>query len=195
MKTLISLVVAFAVSFFLFARSDAFQAAAFGCARRRAGRIARSQGSILVVEPCKVRQHGVRKGQGLASSITSLRLKKSTRRAFSSACLGIACSSALPLSSLAAYDLKTNTANAMKPKSVEEARYRFEQARAEVATLLADYDKISAVSGDNIRRYLGTVGTSSALYGRSLSLSLSLSLYLSIYLSLFVCVDCLLALA
>ena len=71
-----------------------------------------------------------------------------------------------PLPAKAAYDVSvTNKAISIKPKSSEEARKRFQEARTSINYLLQNYDTICEGGGDNIRRYLGTVGTSSPLYG------------------------------
>jgi len=48
---------------------------------------------------------------------------------------------------------------------VEEAKARFQKARQTLNELLANYEEISKGGGDAVRRYLGTVGTTSALYG------------------------------
>lgn len=50
---------------------------------------------------------------------------------------------------------------------IPEARARFQEARKSLDYLVDHYDEISAGGGDNVRRYLGTVGTTSALYGIS----------------------------
>eukprot|EP00594_Rhizosolenia_setigera_P006094 CAMPEP_0178952110 /NCGR_PEP_ID=MMETSP0789-20121207/7611_1 /TAXON_ID=3005 /ORGANISM="Rhizosolenia setigera, Strain CCMP 1694" /LENGTH=177 /DNA_ID=CAMNT_0020633081 /DNA_START=277 /DNA_END=810 /DNA_ORIENTATION=+ len=42
---------------------------------------------------------------------------------------------------------------------------RFQLAREDLKYLLANYDSISQGGGDNIRRYLGTVGVNSGMYG------------------------------
>ena len=47
----------------------------------------------------------------------------------------------------------------------EEARKRFVSARGEVRYLLENYTQISGGGGDSVRRYLGTVGFSSYMYG------------------------------
>ncbi|GMI45807.1 hypothetical protein TrCOL_g10951 [Triparma columacea] len=71
-----------------------------------------------------------------------------------------------PTPAKAAYDVSvTNKAISIKPKSSEEARKRFQEARTSINYLLQNYDTICEGGGDNIRRYLGTVGTSSPLYG------------------------------
>jgi hypothetical protein len=46
-----------------------------------------------------------------------------------------------------------------------EARKRFQQGQASLQYLMNHYDEICLGGGDNVRRYLGTVGTSSGLYG------------------------------
>lgn len=47
----------------------------------------------------------------------------------------------------------------------EEAKARFQEARRSLHDLIQNYDEISRDGGDNVRRYLGTVGTVSGLYG------------------------------
>jgi len=47
----------------------------------------------------------------------------------------------------------------------EEAKLRFKDAEKSLEYLLDHFDEISNVGGDNVRRYLGTVGTSSGMYG------------------------------
>ena len=49
--------------------------------------------------------------------------------------------------------------------SVEENKQRFRAARQDVQYLLDHYEKISEGGGDAVRRYLGTVGVSSNMYG------------------------------
>lgn len=49
--------------------------------------------------------------------------------------------------------------------SVTTAVDRLRQARASLNELLQNYDTIAQQGGDNIRRYLGTVGTTSGLVG------------------------------
>jgi hypothetical protein len=53
------------------------------------------------------------------------------------------------------------------PMNVDDAKARFLEARKTLDYLVENYDAISRGGGDNVRRYLGTVGTSSALYGIS----------------------------
>jgi hypothetical protein len=47
----------------------------------------------------------------------------------------------------------------------EASKERLAQARISLAYLTDNYDTIRAGGGDNVRRYLGTVGTTSGLYG------------------------------
>jgi hypothetical protein len=49
--------------------------------------------------------------------------------------------------------------------SADVSKARFEDARKTLYYLVDNFDEISKGGGDNVRRYLGTVGTSSALYG------------------------------
>ena len=49
--------------------------------------------------------------------------------------------------------------------SADVAKARFQEARITLADLVNNYDSISKEGGDNVRRYLGTVGTTSAMYG------------------------------
>jgi len=49
--------------------------------------------------------------------------------------------------------------------SKEDAKKRFKNAQTDLKYLLDNYSSISEVGGDNVRRYLGTVGTTSNLYG------------------------------
>lgn len=56
-------------------------------------------------------------------------------------------------------------AQMVKKLTPEEAEERLRAGRESVAYLLKNYDEICAGGGDNVRRYLGTVGTSSGLFG------------------------------
>jgi len=47
----------------------------------------------------------------------------------------------------------------------DEAKIRLKDAQKSLEYLLDHWDEISNVGGDNVRRYLGTVGTSSGMYG------------------------------
>lgn len=49
--------------------------------------------------------------------------------------------------------------------STEEAIERLKEGRKSAQYLFDHYDEIAEVGGDNVRRYLGTVGTSSGLFG------------------------------
>eukprot|EP00586_Coscinodiscus_wailesii_P018949 CAMPEP_0172517294 /NCGR_PEP_ID=MMETSP1066-20121228/283832_1 /TAXON_ID=671091 /ORGANISM="Coscinodiscus wailesii, Strain CCMP2513" /LENGTH=141 /DNA_ID=CAMNT_0013299219 /DNA_START=19 /DNA_END=444 /DNA_ORIENTATION=+ len=48
-----------------------------------------------------------------------------------------------------------------------EALERFKLARSDLQYLITNYASITPQGGDNVRRYLGTVGTTSGLYGIS----------------------------
>lgn len=52
-----------------------------------------------------------------------------------------------------------------QPLGIDFAKERFQLARESLNYLLEHYDEIAAGGGDNVRRYLGTVGTTSGLYG------------------------------
>lgn len=53
----------------------------------------------------------------------------------------------------------------VKTMTPVEARERLSEAQRSLEYLLEHFDEISGVGGDNVRRYLGTVGTSSGMYG------------------------------
>lgn len=53
----------------------------------------------------------------------------------------------------------------LKDLTPEEAEQRFREGRETLDYLLTNYKQICDVGGDNVRRYLGTVGTSSGLFG------------------------------
>jgi hypothetical protein len=53
-----------------------------------------------------------------------------------------------------------------KDLTLDEAKERFKEGLASLEYLLGHYDEICANGGgDNVRRYLGSVGTTSGLYG------------------------------
>ncbi|KAL7463383.1 hypothetical protein ACHAXS_003754 [Conticribra weissflogii] len=58
-----------------------------------------------------------------------------------------------------------NKAGTLDALTIEEAEQRFRAGRESVAYLLKNYDEICEGGGDNVRRYLGTVGTTSGLFG------------------------------
>lgn len=60
----------------------------------------------------------------------------------------------------------------LKDRTMEEAEEHFRAGRASfgVAYLLKSYDDVCEGGGDNVRRYLGTVGTISGLFGISKAL-------------------------
>lgn len=64
-------------------------------------------------------------------------------------------------------DPKTLAFQAGVPFGVDTAKERFRDAMNTIDDLVTNYDTISRDGGDNVRRYLGTVGTTSALYGIS----------------------------
>jgi hypothetical protein len=49
--------------------------------------------------------------------------------------------------------------------SIDEAKARFVLARKDAQYLLDHYDEVCQGGGDNVRRYLGTVGVTSGMYG------------------------------
>jgi hypothetical protein len=51
------------------------------------------------------------------------------------------------------------------PLGVEKAKQRFKDAIADVDELVENYDAICKGGGDNVRRYIGTVGVTSHMYG------------------------------
>lgn len=72
-----------------------------------------------------------------------------------------------PSKSHAVMDPSKNTKGTLKELSMEEAEERFRAGRASVEYLLNNYDEVCEGGGDNVRRYLGTVGTQSGLFGIS----------------------------
>ena len=59
------------------------------------------------------------------------------------------------------------TFKAGQAMGISEAKERFELGRKDLKYLLDNYDKITPEGGDGVRRYLGTVGVNSGLYGIS----------------------------
>lgn len=57
------------------------------------------------------------------------------------------------------------TPGARLPK--DQAIQRFQQGRDSLRYLIDHFDEVQQGGGDNVRRYLGTVGTTSGLYGIS----------------------------
>ena len=53
----------------------------------------------------------------------------------------------------------------LKELTPEEAEQRFREGRETLDYLLTNYKEVCDGGGDNVRRYLGTVGTSSGLFG------------------------------
>ena len=58
--------------------------------------------------------------------------------------------------------IKVGTLNDLTP---QEAEQRFREGRETLDYLLTNYKEVCDGGGDNVRRYLGTVGTSSGLFG------------------------------
>jgi hypothetical protein len=54
-----------------------------------------------------------------------------------------------------------------KPMDVDDAKTRFKEARQTLNYLIDNYEEIRKGGGDNVRRFLGTVGTTSSMYGIS----------------------------
>jgi hypothetical protein len=52
-----------------------------------------------------------------------------------------------------------------QPMSVPDAKARLKEARKSLNELVENYDDIAKGGGDSVRRYLGTVGVTSGLYG------------------------------
>jgi hypothetical protein len=65
-------------------------------------------------------------------------------------------------------DTSSEECKAFKPGvslGVEKAKQRFKSAIADVDELIENYDEICKGGGDNVRRYIGTVGVTSHMYG------------------------------
>lgn len=60
---------------------------------------------------------------------------------------------------------EVKTFKAGEKLSTEEAKNRFKLAIADVDELIENYGEIANGGGDNVRRYLGTVGVKSHMYG------------------------------
>lgn len=52
-----------------------------------------------------------------------------------------------------------------QPMTIQEAKDRLIEAKKSLSELVDKYDEIAKGGGDNVRRYLGTVGVTSGLYG------------------------------
>jgi len=72
-----------------------------------------------------------------------------------------------PMVANAAMENAANPFEKTKTLTVEEAKDRFKEGRKSIQYLLDHYDEICDGGGDNVRRYLGTVGTKSGLFGIS----------------------------
>lgn len=78
--------------------------------------------------------------------------------------------SMVPLSTNAVMNVDAEGAQVFKAGQslgVEDAKARFVEARRVLQELLDNYDEVQKGGGDSVRRYLGTVGTASAMYGIS----------------------------
>jgi len=64
-------------------------------------------------------------------------------------------------------DVETTVFKVGQPLTMEEALERLKEGRKSAQYLLDNYDEISQGGGDNVRRYLGTVGVTSGLFGIS----------------------------
>lgn len=60
---------------------------------------------------------------------------------------------------------KDSFAEKVKTLTPTEAKARLSEAQTSLTYLLDHYDEIAEGGGDNVRRYIGTVGTSSGMYG------------------------------
>lgn len=102
-----------------------------------------------------------------ARASTELHVEASDRRLF----LNSSVQAAAILSTLQQFPanaVMTNDQNIFKTgqsMSVDEAKARFREGRKSLKYLLDNYDKVVEGGGDNVRRYLGTVGTTSGLWG------------------------------
>ena len=71
-----------------------------------------------------------------------------------------------PPQALAVMDSDQKVFSVGKNLGIPESKERFQEARKSLLYLIDNYDQIvKEGGGDNVRRYLGTVGTGSALYG------------------------------
>lgn len=77
---------------------------------------------------------------------------------------GSSCCSSLSVANAAIKSSQT-TFEVGKDLTVDEAKTRFKEGQESLDYLLGHYDEICEGGGDNVRRYLGTVGTTSGLYG------------------------------
>lgn len=70
-----------------------------------------------------------------------------------------------PVKVNAAMENKQNVFKAGQPLGVDAAKDRFKEGQKSLNELLSNFETIQQGGGDNVRRYLGTVGTTSGLYG------------------------------
>lgn len=116
--------------------------------------------------PIRVGQDASHESQsGLALSATS------SRRSFlvaTSASLLVSSAGTIQPAAATLMDATQDEAKTFSPGtklSVEEGKQRFSAARKDVQYLLDNYDTVCEGGGDAVRRYLGTVGVSSNMYG------------------------------
>ena len=82
--------------------------------------------------------------------------------------LGLSINSPLPEPVDAAMENSQTVFEVGKDLTLEQAKQRFKQGQQSLDELLKNYDDIcDKGGGDGVRRYLGTVGTTSGLYGIS----------------------------
>ena len=95
----------------------------------------------------------------------------SSRRSFLDALLLVSTTASALLPSApadaAVLDPARNGGGTLQDLAPDEAERRFRDGRETVSYLLTNYDAICDGGGDNVRRYLGTVGTGSGLFGIS----------------------------
>jgi len=109
------------------------------------------------------------KTQQLQKSSSSSSNNNNSRRSFLQNSLifsGIIITSNPSKSKAVVMDASANRGT-LKDLTMEEAEERYRAGRATVDYLLKNYDEICNGGGDNVRRYLGTVGTTSGLFGIS----------------------------
>ena len=93
-------------------------------------------------------------------------IQKSTRRSFLGTTATILVVANLPANAVV-MDSSQSKVGTVKSLTPEEAEERFRAGRKTVDYLLKNYDEICDGGGDNVRRYLGTVGIASGLFGIS----------------------------
>ena len=113
--------------------------------------------------------HASRLSMKMSSETDQTSTATNSRRNFLSSAFIIA-ASAVPTNAIAVMDNKqanARTFTAGQTMGKDEAIARFKLGRKDLQYLLDNYDSISPDGGDGVRRYLGTVGVTSGLYGIS----------------------------